>query len=79
VWDLAGKGAWRLKDKAAFLQTPQDFWNVQASDPFVHCARFFYGPMLQGRDGIGACPCVGTGVIFRWARRPGRGSAVGCC
>jgi len=27
----------------------------------VHCARFFYGPMLQGRDGIGAAPCCGTG------------------
>jgi cellulose synthase (UDP-forming) len=56
---------WRLKDKAALLQTPQDFWNVPASDPLVHCARFFYGPMLQGRDGIGAAPCCGTGVIFR--------------
>ena len=31
----------------------------------VHCARFFYGPMLQGRDGIGAAPCCGTGVVFR--------------
>jgi hypothetical protein len=59
--------AWVLKPKTAFLQTPQDFWNVDASDPMVHCARFFYGPMLQGRDGIGACPCCGTGVIFRCA------------
>ena len=32
-----------------------------------HRAAFFYGPMMQGRDGIGACPCVGTGVIFRRA------------
>jgi hypothetical protein len=39
----------------------QDFWNVDASDPMAHCARFFYGPMLQGRDGIGACTCCGTG------------------
>lgn len=23
------------------------------------------GPMLQGRDGIGAAPCCGTGVVFR--------------
>jgi hypothetical protein len=38
---------------------------VDASDPMVHCARFFYGPMLMGRDGIGACPCCGTGVLFR--------------
>lgn len=38
---------WVLKDKAGFIQTPQDFWNVDASDPLVHSARFFYGPMLQ--------------------------------
>ncbi|KAF6262258.1 hypothetical protein COO60DRAFT_1677084 [Scenedesmus sp. NREL 46B-D3] len=53
-------GAWTLKDKAGFIQTPQDFWNVDAADPLVHSARFFYG-----RDGIGACPCCGTGVVFR--------------
>jgi hypothetical protein len=45
----AGSG-WRLKDKAAFLQTPQDFWNVERGDPLGHCARFFYGPMLQVGD-----------------------------
>jgi cellulose synthase (UDP-forming) len=43
----------------------QDFWNVAADDPLVHFARFFYGPMLQGRDGMGAAPCCGTGVVFR--------------
>ena len=36
---------------------------MDAADPMVHCARFFYGPMLQGRDGIGACPCCGTGKL----------------
>jgi hypothetical protein len=36
-----------LKAKAALLQTPQDFWNVPASDPLGHAARFFYGPMLM--------------------------------
>ena len=60
-----GHGTWTLKKFAAMLQTPQDFWNVYADDPMVHCARFFYGPMLQGRDGAGAAPCCGTGVIFR--------------
>lgn len=48
-----------------YLLLLQDFWNVSAEDPLVHFARFFYGPMLQGRDGIGACPCCGTGVVFR--------------
>ncbi len=61
----SGSGAgWVLKKRTAFIQTPQDFWNVPPSDPMVHCARFFYGPMLQGRDGIGATPCCGTGVVF---------------
>ncbi|KAL4421860.1 hypothetical protein ABPG77_001342 [Micractinium sp. CCAP 211/92] len=60
-----GDSRWVPKSKAAFIQTPQDFWNVDAADPMVHCARFFYGPMLQGRDGIGAAPCCGTGVVFR--------------
>lgn len=56
---------WSMKDYCAFTQVPQDFWNVNPSDTMVHCARFFYGPMLQGRDGAGACPCCGTGVIFK--------------
>jgi cellulose synthase (UDP-forming) len=55
---------WVLKKRTAFIQTPQDFWNVPPSDPMVHCARFFYGPMLQGRDGTDATPCCGTGVVF---------------
>jgi len=58
-------GGWRQKEFIGLLQTPQDFWNVDSEDPMVHCARFFYGPMLQGRDGCGACPCCGTGVIFQ--------------
>ena len=33
---------WTKKGLAAFIQTPQDFWNVDAADPMVHCARFFY-------------------------------------
>jgi hypothetical protein len=43
----------------------QDFYNLEGNDPFGNRARFFYGPMMQGRDGVGSCPCVGTGVIFR--------------
>jgi hypothetical protein len=39
----APDGPWSLKDKAGFIQTPQDFWNVDAADPLVHSARFFYG------------------------------------
>ena len=36
-------GSWVKKPKVAFLQTPQDFWNVELSDPMSHCVRFFYG------------------------------------
>ena len=56
---------WKKKKFASLLQTPQDFWNIAPDDPLVNGARFFYGPMLQGRDGIGACPCCGTGVLFQ--------------
>ena len=45
--DAGSPGSWRLKDKAAFLQTPQSFRNVEAADPLVHCACFFYGPSKQ--------------------------------
>ena len=55
---------YRLKSKTAFVQVPQDFYNVPWDDPFGHAARFFYGPMMQGRDGMNATPCVGTGVVF---------------
>lgn len=58
-----GMVSWRKKRFAALLQTPQDFWNVHRSDPFVNCARFFYSKMLSGRDGIGASPCCGTGWL----------------
>ena len=59
---------------------PQDFWNVDASDPFVHCDRFFYGPMLQGRDGLGGCPCCGTGKagIGGLKHHPGRCLILNC-
>ena len=121
--EAAGGLIWVPKPKAAFIQIPQDVYNVDANDPMVgalvvlrsavhavlccnmwitdcwvrdptcllplpclpvarppvrlpaclpcfpllqvHSARFFYGPMLQGRDGIGAAPCCGTGVVFR--------------
>lgn len=38
---------------------------MDATDPMFHLNSFFYGPMLKGRDGLGATPCAGTGVIFK--------------
>jgi hypothetical protein len=37
-----GAGSWEPKSKAAFLQTPQDFFNVDAADPMVSqgCVRY---------------------------------------
>jgi cellulose synthase/poly-beta-1,6-N-acetylglucosamine synthase-like glycosyltransferase len=59
-----GKKGWERKPRTALIQTPQDFYNVPPGDPFVHSARFFYGPMMQGRDGIDSSPCCGTGAVF---------------
>ncbi len=58
------KSDWVKKPRTALIQTPQDFYNVPPGDPFVHSARFFYGPMMQGRDGIDCSPCCGTGAVF---------------
>ena len=38
-----GDQGWLRKGKCAFIQTPQDFWNVAAGDPMCHCGRFFFG------------------------------------
>ena len=42
-----------------------DFWALPATDsPYSTC--ILPGPRcVQGRDGIGACPCCGTGVVFQ--------------
>ncbi len=66
------------RPKAGYLQLPQRFYNVPRGDPLGHASRFFYGPMLRGRDGCGACPCVGTGCIFaRDALVANGGQAIG--
>ncbi len=68
---LGGGGGWRghVVCFSCMLQKTknhtQDFWNVESSDPMFHLNSFFYGPMLKGRDGLGATPCAGTGVVFR--------------
>jgi cellulose synthase (UDP-forming) len=38
---------------------------MAASDPLANAGRLFFGPLQQGRDGLGAVCCCGTNVIFR--------------
>ena len=52
-------------DRVAFVQTPQDFYNVPAGDPFGNDAKLFYGPIQQGKDGWGAAFLCGTNVVLR--------------
>jgi cellulose synthase (UDP-forming) len=49
----------------AFVQTPQQFWNVPASDPLGSGAELFYGPIQQGKDGWGAAFFCGSNAVLR--------------
>lgn len=49
----------------AFVQTPQDFYNLPQGDPFGHRANLFYGPILQGKDGMNAAFYTGTNAVMR--------------
>lgn len=57
-------GAYEGND-IAFVQTPQDFYNLPPGDPFGHQARLFYGPIQQGKDGMGSAFYTGTNAILR--------------
>ena len=52
-------------NKIAFVQTPQDFYNLPAGDPFGHSANLFYGPIQQGKDGMNSAFYTGTNAILR--------------
>ncbi|MDF5735909.1 MULTISPECIES: glycosyltransferase family 2 protein [unclassified Nostoc] len=52
-------------NKIAFVQTPQDFYNIPPGDPFGHQAHLFYGPLQQGKDGMNAAFYTGTDAILR--------------
>jgi len=49
----------------AFVQTPQDFYNLPSGDPFGHQAHSFCGPIQQGEDGISAAFYTGTNAVLR--------------
>ena len=53
------------QNQIAFVQTPQAFHNLPPGDPFGHQAHLFYGPIQQGKDGMGAAFYTGTNAIMR--------------
>jgi len=53
------------RNRIAFVQTPQDFYNIPPGDPFGHQAHLFYGPLQQGKDGMNAAFYTGTDAILR--------------
>ncbi|AFZ32078.1 glycosyl transferase family 2 [Gloeocapsa sp. PCC 7428] len=52
-------------NRVAFVQTPQDFYNLPPDDPFGHQAHLFYGPLQQGKDGMNAAFYTGTNAVIR--------------
>jgi len=53
------------KNRIALVQTPQDFYNIPAGDPFGHSAHLFYGPLQQGKDGMNSAFYTGTNAVLR--------------
>ncbi len=52
-------------NRVAFVQTPQVFKNIPQGDPFGQQAHLFYGPIQQGKDGLGATFYTGTNAVLR--------------
>ena len=52
-------------NKVAFVQTPQDFYNLPPGDPFGQSAHLFYGPIQQGKDGLNSAFYTGTDALIR--------------
>jgi cellulose synthase (UDP-forming) len=52
-------------NKIAFVQTPQDFYNLPPGDPFGQSAHLFYGPIQQGKDGLNSAFYTGTDALLR--------------
>ena len=52
-------------NKIAFVQTPQDFYNLPPGDPFGQSAHLFYGPIQQGKDGLNSAFYTGTDALIR--------------
>ena len=53
------------QNRIAFVQTPQDFYNIPPGDPFGQQAHLFYGPLQQGKDGMNSAFYTGTNALLR--------------
>ncbi|MEA5515129.1 glycosyltransferase [Nodularia sp. UHCC 0506] len=53
------------QNQIAFVQTPQDFYNIPSGDPFGHRASLFYETLQQGKDGMNAALYTGTNAILK--------------
>ncbi|NET35136.1 MAG: glycosyltransferase, partial [Cyanothece sp. SIO1E1] len=52
-------------NQIAFVQTPQAFYNLPFGDPFGHEAHLFYGPIMQGKDGMNSAFYTGTNAVLK--------------
>ena len=51
--------------QVAFVQTPQEFYNLFPDDPFGCDAPLFYGPIMQGKDSWNAAFFCGSNGVLR--------------
>ena len=46
---------WHARQRTAYVQCPQDFYNVGALDAVGHRSSFFYEVLAKGRTGASGC------------------------
>jgi cellulose synthase/poly-beta-1,6-N-acetylglucosamine synthase-like glycosyltransferase len=59
---------WLLRDRIAFVQTPQYYANARVNPIAAASAAqqaLFFGPIARGKDGLGSMICCGTNMILR--------------
>lgn len=62
-WD-SQNGRYEKKEKLAFVQAPQRFYNIHRTDCLGQQYYYFYGIILRVWDYYHCTPCCGTNVIF---------------
>jgi cellulose synthase/poly-beta-1,6-N-acetylglucosamine synthase-like glycosyltransferase len=54
-----------LRERVAFVQTPQRFSNVDCADPFAHNNSVFFDAICPARASRGIAPFAGSNAVFR--------------